>query len=122
MEPSIAVQRTPEAIILTAQTGRLDQGAIQRIKRESDLNLASPKRLPLVINLARLEVASSLLMGTLVDLLKKLEQHGVRLVLCEIPDAIHESFSVTRIQTMFEIYDTTQDALSALQKHRAKQK
>ena len=67
----------------------------------------------MLINLEDVQYLSSAVLGKFISLHKALKmQHGV-LKLCTIGGPIFEVFEITRLDRVFQIYDTEEEALTA---------
>jgi anti-sigma B factor antagonist len=67
----------------------------------------------IVLNLKPVEYLASMALGKLVTLNRKAHEASGRLALCEVSDATHEIFSATRLNQLFHIYGTEQDAVAS---------
>lgn len=68
----------------------------------------------LLLDFKNVEHLSSAALGMLISLNKQLSERQGRLVLANIHPQIYEVFKITRLNKLFNICDTTQDALNAL--------
>ncbi len=67
----------------------------------------------LLLSFKNVEHLSSAALGTLITLNKKVEGVEGRLKLADISPQIYEVFKITRLNKLFEIHDSTQQALDA---------
>jgi anti-sigma B factor antagonist len=70
-------------------------------------------RRKLVLNFRNVQDISSLTLGMLVTLDKKIRAAGGKLVLCRVDPQIHEVMALTQLDKMFLIHDEEADALQA---------
>ncbi len=62
------------------------------------------------------EMSSSAIAGFLFNL-KTAESLGGRIVFANISETIRQSFTITRLDRIFGIYDSVEDAIAALERH-----
>jgi anti-sigma B factor antagonist len=68
----------------------------------------------IVLNFENVQVLSSAPIGSLVSLRNKLESAGGRLALCQLDPNIREILQLTRVEGLFSIFETEQDAIDSL--------
>lgn len=92
----------------------IDELQIQRIgERLRDLALAeqSPK---MVLDFSTVEYLSSRALSELINLSRQVDQRGGQLALAAIAPQIYEVFKITRLNRLFRIDGTVEDAMKAL--------
>ena len=67
-----------------------------------------------VLNFLGLQHLTSLALGELIRVHKRLAESGGELCLADIDPRIHELFSITRLDRLFRIFDREEEALAAL--------
>jgi anti-anti-sigma factor len=72
-----------------------------------------------VVDLSHFDIISSSWMARLLLLRKRIEAAKGRLVLCGLSPLVRETFSYTRLDTLFEILDTVADAVRTLNSEAA---
>ena len=72
-------------------------------------------RRKILLNFGNVEYLSSAANGKLISLHAMLEKANGRLVLCNIDPGIYEVFEITKLNKLFRIKQTEQEALGALQ-------
>lgn len=94
----------------------LDEGKIQQISEElmDAANRAGDGKL--LLNFKDVRFMSSSVLGRLVHLNKKCKGDKTRLVLCNISAEIMEVFKITRLNKVFDIYESEDAGLAALAK------
>ena len=91
----------------------LDEANIQLIGEEiSGLVEAHPKP-QLLINFTNVEHLSSAALGTLITINNKVRNRGGQLRLANIDPQIYEVFVITRLNKIFNIHETTDDAVKS---------
>jgi anti-sigma B factor antagonist len=68
----------------------------------------------LVISFARARLLASAALGKLVTLQRRIQQKGGRLVFCELPDTVGDVLRACRLDTIFTICTSRDEALAAL--------
>jgi anti-anti-sigma factor len=92
----------------------LDHESLRAIREELVYVTEDLNRKKLVLNLSKVRDISSLALGLLVTMNKKLQEAGGKLVLCEIDPKIQEVFAIAKLDTLFVIRGDEKDALAAL--------
>lgn len=104
----ITSERFPDGVVV-ALTGEIDLARSPelrlRLREEVD---AGPKRL--VVDLARVTYMDSSGVATLVEALQRSKARGCRLVLCALQPKVRSIFSISRLDTVFEIAPTPDNA------------
>ena len=67
-----------------------------------------------ILNFLGLQHLTSLALGELIRLHKRLAESGGELCLADIDPRIYELFSITRLDRLFRIFDREEEALAAL--------
>jgi len=67
----------------------------------------------MVLSFDRVKHLSSMALGTLIRLNKRVEEHGGKLKLCEIRKSLYEIFEITKLNKLFDIYDSRDLAVSS---------
>jgi anti-sigma B factor antagonist len=70
--------------------------------------------LNLVIDLANGDYLGTSMLGAIVKLWKRISQHGGRLALCNVSDSVNDVLRVTKLQTVWPIYNSREQALAAV--------
>lgn len=89
----------------------LEELAITEIGDELASLVAAEKNIKLLLNFENVEHLSSAALGMLITLNQTVGQCDGRLVLAEIAPDIFEVFKITRLNKLFEICDTSKEAL-----------
>jgi len=69
--------------------------------------------LKLVVSFGRVKHLSSMALGILIRLGKRVEESRGSVKLCEIRASLHEIFVITKLNRLFEIYDTEEMAVNS---------
>ena len=92
----------------------LDEGNIQMISEEISRLIdaeASPK---LLISFANVDHLSSAALGALITINNKIRQKNGQLRLASIDPQIYEVFVITRLNKLFQIHESVDDAIKSI--------
>ena len=91
----------------------LDEGNIQQIGDEI-LHLVEEHDTPrMLISFANVEHLSSAALGTLITINKRVRDKGGQLRLTDIDPQIYEVFVITKLNKLFQIHESADDALAS---------
>ena len=90
----------------------LDENNIQMIGNQLFGLVDDDGRKKIVLDFSNVEYLSSAALGKLITMNKKVGEAGGNLRLCSIRDDIFEVFKITRLNKVFDIRGTQQDALA----------
>ena len=93
----------------------LEELAIQDIGEELHQVVESEPSIKLLLNFKNVDHLSSAALGMLITLNKKVKEHNGDLKLSDINRQIFEVFKITRLNRVFDIHDTADQALSQFQ-------
>jgi anti-sigma B factor antagonist len=91
----------------------IEELGIQEIAQELFQLVEAEGRKKLLLNFAMVGFMSSAALGKLITLHKKVKAQGGTLKMCNIRPEIHEVFSITRLDRLFDIKKDESEALSA---------
>lgn len=120
----MAVHRRIEVTNLTAGSGEvslvrfldrkiIDAANIQELGDELFGLVEKEQRKNLLLNFATVEFLSSAALNKLIILDKKVKAAGGKMRLCNLKPEIYEVFAITRLNQLFDIKTTEQEALGA---------
>ncbi|GIX06813.1 MAG: hypothetical protein KatS3mg115_1216 [Candidatus Poribacteria bacterium] len=113
MEPRITGRRY-EGVAIVAAEGRLGLPELPRLERavrETRQGLG-PR---LILDLTRVRVVDSSVLGLLIRLHLQLRSEGGRLILVNPQPTVQRALEVTRLNTVLEVYSTMDQALRAFE-------
>jgi anti-anti-sigma factor len=84
---------------------------VQEIGSQVDRLVESLRPKKLLLDFARVEFMASFMQAFVVGLKKRLERAGGRLVLCGMTDQVDQSFRITNLHRVFEVYLDRDEAL-----------
>jgi len=91
----------------------LDEANIQQIGDEIGAIIDAKPTPQILISFSNVEHLSSAALGTLITINNKVRRQGGELRLADIGPQIYEVFVITKLNKLFEIHDTSADALSS---------
>ena len=101
------------SIIRFKESDILDQINIQEIGDEMNKIVESTPEIKLVVDFRGVEYLSSTALGKLISLKRKVDSQKGELRLCGIKETILEVFSITKLDTIFEIKPTLDKAVAS---------
>jgi anti-anti-sigma factor len=72
-----------------------------------------------ILDMTDLVVLSSLGMGLIVSLRNALKNHGGRLLACGVRPGVMDAFQRARLEKIFEVYETLEEAMASAKEARA---
>ena len=91
----------------------LDEASIGELGEEMFALVESENRGSILLNFSDVEFLSSAAMGKLITLDKKVKAAGGKLKLCNIRPQIYEVIAITKLNNLFDIHETEDEALAA---------
>ena len=91
----------------------LDEASIGELGEEMFALVESENRGSILLNFSDVEFLSSAALGKLITLDKKVKAAGGKLKLCNIRPQIYEVFAITKLNNLFDIHETEDEALAA---------
>ena len=91
----------------------LDELTVKRIADELYGVAGRPDCQCLLLNFASVEQLSSLMLGKLLMLRKKMESKGGTIMLCDIGPEVQDVFEATKLAQIFNIHETEIDGVRA---------
>ena len=99
--------------VLLALAGRMDTVAAPQFEEACDPWLRGGEK-TIVVDLTQLEYISSMGLGYLLSVNKKLQGSGGKLVVCGLTGMVKEVFRLSGFNKLFAVYDTAEAALEKL--------
>ena len=93
----------------------LDEANIQQIGEEIGRIIDSQDAPRLLISFKDVEHLSSAALGTLITLTNRIKAKGGALKLADINSQIYEVFVITKLNKLFDIHETADEALSSFE-------
>ncbi len=102
---------TQQDVVICRINGDIDINSSPDI-RKTFAELTASYQKKIVINLAEVSYIDSSGLATLVEMLKKIKSYGGRLRLSNLADKVKGLFEITKLEKIFEIYDTAEQAVA----------
>lgn len=112
--PAITVDRQNDLVILHIEARNLDEHNTQRVHEEIAAEVERSPALPFVLDLAKVKFLPSLTLGAMVKLGNEFRNRDQRLLLASAQPTVRQVITITRLDRVFEIFDTVDDALKAV--------
>ena len=107
------VERDGVTIVRVRVEAILNETQVQAFS-QALLALADVPGRRVILNFLGLQHLTSLVLGGLIRLHKRLAESGGELCLADIDPRIYELFSITRLDRLFRIFDREEEAVAAL--------
>lgn len=109
----LRIKRTGDvSLVEFADRKILEELSIQEIGEELDQVVTSEPGIRLLLNFKNVDHLSSAALGMLITLNKKVKEQSGQLKLSDINRQIYEVFKITRLNRVFNIHDTADQALA----------
>jgi anti-sigma B factor antagonist len=99
-------------IVILSIDGQINIETVHDLK-ESFKNLLSENRKKIVFDFKKVGYIDSLGMATLIVFLRKLDEIGGSMVLCNLSPMVNSIFKISRIELAFQIFDEEGKALKS---------
>jgi len=101
-------------VVELTQRKILDEINITRIGEELAALVAADEKPKILLDFSAVSHMSSSALGMLITLHKRIREKSGRLALCNIQPSIYEVFVITRLNEIFQIAKTRQEAMDGL--------
>ena len=105
------IQQDDINVVRFADRKILEELSIREIEEELFSLVRSIPEIKLLLNFSGVEHLSSAALGMLINLQKEVGKNGGELKLSDINPQIFEVFKITRLNKLFDIHDTANEAL-----------
>jgi anti-sigma B factor antagonist len=95
--------------------GRIVLGEESNSLRENLISMIAEGKKKIVLNMADIKYIDSAGLGTLVAAHLSAKKQGVSVRLCHLGKKFHEVLQITKLLTVFDVYDTEAAAVSSFQ-------
>lgn len=112
MEFKIESDKTPDGVAVISVAGELDLYTAPQLK-ENLLAAIENGDLDIVIDMAGVHFIDSSALGVLIGGVKRLKPKDGRMVLVSVDENVNWIFQITGLNSVFDIYSTTEEALSS---------
>ncbi len=101
-----------DAIVIKPQVDHLDAGNVKAFREGMGTYLNSHKRM--VLDMSELNFVDSAGVGTLISCLRMSKEKSGYFYLCELRKPVRALFDLMRMHRVFEVFNTQEEALTAL--------
>jgi len=110
----LEVRHENDILIVTVINPRIDERAADDFKNQM-FQLISEGNLKIILNIAEVNFIDSSGLGVIVASLKQLKGEG-KFVICTMNDSVERMFKLTRMNKIFSLFDTENEALEYMSK------
>jgi anti-sigma B factor antagonist len=111
--------REVDGVFVVELEGRIVLGEESNVLREKLKGLIAAGKKKIVLNMANIKYIDSAGLGTLVSGHVSAKTQGASVRLCHLGQNFHEVLQMTKLLTVFDVYDTEAAALSSFQSSAA---
>ena len=104
----------PEALVVSVQAEKLDYMVLDKLDRRITAQATMAGKFNVIPDLGEVEFIPSMLMSVLVKTLQSLGDQGRKFLLVGMNRHIRASLQLTRIDILFDLHDSVDDARAAL--------
>lgn len=108
-----------DGVTVLELNGRIVLGEESSSLRETLKGLIAAGKKKIVLNVANIKYIDSTGLGTLVGANVSAKTQGASVRLCQLDKKFHEVMQLTKLLTVFDVYDTQAAAVSSFQAARA---
>jgi anti-sigma B factor antagonist len=109
------VEKEVHGVTVVELAGRVTLGEGSSLLRTKLKDLLSQGKTRLVLDLAEVSYVDSAGLGTLVAGYTSAQNQGANLKLANLTKRFHEQLNITKLVTVFDVYDTVQDAVKSFE-------
>jgi anti-sigma B factor antagonist len=111
-QPRISVQYVDDATVIAFTDERiLEETDVRALRASIEAVIEQAHGIRLVLDFRRVKFLSSAVLGLLIRISKRIYEQGGELRLCHIYPGIYEVFKITRLTSVFEIYEDVDSAI-----------
>ncbi len=115
IKPRISVEYSENATIITFTDEKILEERDIRALQESIMSvIEQTERINLILDFCNVRFLSSAVLGLLIRISKNVYERDGQLRLCSINPKIYEVFKITRLTSIFDIYDDIEGATQSL--------
>jgi anti-sigma B factor antagonist len=102
-----------DGVTVVALDGRIVLGEESTTLREKFKSLTAAGKQNIVLNMDKITYIDSAGLGTLIAAHVSAKNHGASVRLCHLGKKFHEVLQITKLLTVFDVYDTQAAAVSS---------
>jgi anti-sigma B factor antagonist len=113
--PKIVVEYLSDIAVVTLTDEKiLEESDIQALENSLNPLIEQTPGIKIVLNFSKVQFLSSAVLGLLIRISKKIYETNGQLKLCEINEKIFQVFKITRLDRIFDIFNTQEAAQADL--------
>ncbi|MBF0337554.1 MAG: STAS domain-containing protein [Nitrospirae bacterium] len=101
-----------KGIIVVSPSGEIDMYSSPELRKQL-LSLIKKKSTPIIVALRNVTYIDSSGIATFVEALKKMMPYKGKLKITDIPESIMRIFNFSKLDKVFEMYDSIDDAIKS---------
>jgi anti-sigma B factor antagonist len=105
-------ERQLERVVILDVEGRLVLGVEDRLKDKVN-SLLLQRRQEILLNLRDVSQLDTSGLAAITSIRGAVERHGGRIKLLDLPKRVHDLLVVTRLITLFEVFESEQEAVNS---------
>ena len=109
-------QREVDGVVVVALDGRIVLGEESNALREKVKSLIAAGKKKIVLNMNNIKFIDSAGLGTLVAAHHSAKTQGASLKLCHLGNKFQEVLQITKLLTVFDVYNTEAEAVASFSK------
>ena len=117
--PAKMTNHEVDGVSVVELDGRIVLGEESNSVRETLKSLVAEGKKKIVLNMANVKYIDSTGLGTLVSAHVSAKTQGASVRLCHLGQKFHEIMQMTKLLTVFDVYDTQAAAVSSFQAAKA---
>lgn len=111
--PLHMVEKLIGGVLVVEARGRITLGPETEAMRQRLKSVAESGHMSIVLNLEGVDYIDSAGLGTLASSYASVRRAGGELKLANLTSRVHDLMQITRLSTLFEVYDSLEKALSS---------
>lgn len=118
-QPRISVAYVDNATVVAFTDEKiLEETDVRALRASIEALLEQAGGIHLILDFRHVKFLSSAVLGLLIRISKRTYEQGGELRLCNIHPGIYEVFKITRLTSVFEIYDDVDGAVQSFSERR----
>ena len=114
IQPRISVEYKEGATVVAFTDDKILEDVDVRALREAiEAVIEQAGKIHLVLDFHHVKFLSSAVLGLLIRISKRIHEQGGQLRLCNIHPGIYEVFKITRLTSVFDIYEDVDSAIQS---------
>ena len=112
--PEIVIETSGGIILGTIERAQMDDEHAKKMRTEVVRAAEQAPDLPVILDMSKVEILLSISIGLLVALLQQFKAEGRKFMLAGLQPKVRETLAICRLDKLFDIYDSVEEARSRL--------